>query len=144
MMDGHIVYQGGAIESTNHFSDIGLTCPMLVNPTDFFMKILTVNYPKHEEDEAKIKVILNHYEESLKVCDALTSARSNAYLSPDLEVYEEQRLKFTGELKVLLWRNAVGFVRDPIHARVKVIQTVFTALLCLAMFRGHESNEFSI
>lgn len=61
MMDGHIVYQGGAIESTNHFSAIGLVCPMLVNPTDFFMKILSVNYPKQEEDEVKIKAILNHY-----------------------------------------------------------------------------------
>ncbi|TNV86565.1 hypothetical protein FGO68_gene1560 [Halteria grandinella] len=144
MMDGHIVYQGGAIESTNHFSDIGLVCPMLVNPTDFFMKILSVNYPKLEEDEAKIKIILNHYEQSLYVPDGLTSARSNAYLQPDLEFYEEQRLGFWSELKVLLWRNAVGFVRDPIHARIKVMQTVFTALLCLAMFRGHESNEFSI
>lgn len=67
MMDGHIVYQGPAMESTNHFNKIGLVCPMLVNPTDFFMKILSVNYPKSEDDEFNIKTILEHYETTKKV-----------------------------------------------------------------------------
>lgn len=48
------------------------------------------------------------------------------------------------ELKVLLWRNVIGFVRDPIHAKVKFAQTIFTALLCLALFRGHEGNTFGV
>jgi hypothetical protein len=51
MMDGYIAYQGPVRESTLHFSKIGLTCPTRANPSDFFMKILSINYPKKQEDE---------------------------------------------------------------------------------------------
>jgi hypothetical protein len=54
MMDGHITYQGPAKESTLHFSKIGYTCPGQTNPTDYFMRILSINYPKTEEDIKKI------------------------------------------------------------------------------------------
>jgi len=61
MMDGHIVYQGLAKDSTLFFSKLGYTCPRHSNPSDYFMKILSINYPKKEEDEEKIKQILSHY-----------------------------------------------------------------------------------
>jgi len=51
MMDGHIVYQGSAKDSTKYFSSIGYLCPIQSNPSDYFMKVLAVNYPKKLEDE---------------------------------------------------------------------------------------------
>jgi hypothetical protein len=35
---------------------------------------------------------------------------------------------------MLVWRNKCGIKRNPMHARVKVAQTIFIALLSLALF----------
>ena len=61
MMDGHITYQGLAKDSTLHFAKAGLTCPIQSNPSDYFMRILSVNYPKTEDDEKHIELINSHY-----------------------------------------------------------------------------------
>ena len=61
MMDGFITYQGKAKDSTMHFSKIGLTCPMRTNPADYYMRILSVNYPKKQVDEKNIQMLTDHY-----------------------------------------------------------------------------------
>lgn len=35
---------------------------------------------------------------------------------------------------MLMWRNNCGMKRNPMHFRVKISQTIFIALLCLALF----------
>lgn len=50
MCDGYIVYQGLASKSPFYFNKIGFTMPTFANPSDYFMKRLTVNYPKQEKD----------------------------------------------------------------------------------------------
>lgn len=51
MTDGHIVYQGDAKKSIEHFRLINMPLPRFANPADYFMKVLTVRYPKRAEDE---------------------------------------------------------------------------------------------
>jgi len=51
MMDGYIVYQGLTKDSTSYFAKMGMICPSRTNPSDYYMRILSVNYPKTEEDE---------------------------------------------------------------------------------------------
>ena len=65
MMDGYIVYQGNAKDSTSYFSTVGFQCPNRSNPGDYFMKVLTVNYPKTEVDEHHITTLNDHYTKGL-------------------------------------------------------------------------------
>ena len=65
MMDGHITYQGPAKSSTLHFANAGLVCPTHSNPSDYFMRVLSVNYPKTEDDERHIEIINGHYQSTL-------------------------------------------------------------------------------
>jgi hypothetical protein len=37
---------------------------------------------------------------------------------------------------MLMWRNRTGVRRNPMHFRVKLGQTIFMALLALALFFG--------
>lgn len=66
MVDGHIAYQGKASQSVGHFAKIGFNCPVHSNPADYFMRVLSVNYPKTEEDESVIKVLVTGYDQYLK------------------------------------------------------------------------------
>jgi len=48
------MYQGDAVKSTKYFTSINIPCPKFANPADFYMRVLTVNYPKGENDEKKV------------------------------------------------------------------------------------------
>lgn len=65
MCDGYIVYQGDARKSAAYFKNIGIPCPTFANPSDFYMKVLTINYPKEDNDEKKIAFLVENYEDSL-------------------------------------------------------------------------------
>jgi ABC-type multidrug transport system ATPase subunit len=54
MCDGHIVYQGEARMSARYFKNLNYQCPIFANPSDYFMKVLTINYPKQVEDDKKV------------------------------------------------------------------------------------------
>lgn len=55
LIDGNIVYQGTPMKSVSYFASIGYSCPRFANPADYFMKILTLEYPKAKEDDLKIQ-----------------------------------------------------------------------------------------
>ena len=46
MCDGNIVYQGDAKQSVQYFKQIDRPVPQFANPADYFMKLLSINYPK--------------------------------------------------------------------------------------------------
>ena len=65
MVDGFTVYQGKASDSVNYFKELGAPCPEFSNPADFYMKILSVHYPKKVSDERKLEILNNNYTKKL-------------------------------------------------------------------------------
>lgn len=61
MADGNIVYQGDAKASVKYFESTGYPVPQFANPADYFMKILSIRYPKQEEDVNKIDKLCRNY-----------------------------------------------------------------------------------
>jgi len=61
MCDGHTVYQGFMKESPKYFQDLGFKIKTTHNPVDVYMRVLSINYPKGEEEENKIKALCNRY-----------------------------------------------------------------------------------
>ena len=66
MADGYIVYQGDAVGSDAYFAKIGKPLPRFANPGDYFMKVLSVNYPKQKEDNDKIAELNRNYHAMLE------------------------------------------------------------------------------
>ena len=42
-----------------------MICPAQSNPADYYMRVLSVNYPKTENDENHVAAILNHYNSNI-------------------------------------------------------------------------------
>ena len=61
MADGYIVYQGDAKKSDAYFAQIGKPLPRFANPGDYFMKVLSINYPKTQVDDDKIAELNRNY-----------------------------------------------------------------------------------
>lgn len=66
LVDGHIVYSGSAKKSVKYFASIGYDCPRYANPADFYMRLLTLEFPKAQKDNEKIELFLFHYIQKIK------------------------------------------------------------------------------
>lgn len=104
------------------------------------MKVLTVNYPKQAEDEAKIKYLLDHYDSKL-AAQVLSNPKAISLPEPNVQIAESEKASLYEQFKLLMWRNKMGLKRNPGHGRIKVSQTLFMALLCLALF--HDQYDYS-
>jgi ABC-type multidrug transport system ATPase subunit len=61
MADGNIVYQGIANRAPKYFGMLGFKLGKYSNPADSFIKVVAINYPKTDEDDKKIKVLMEGY-----------------------------------------------------------------------------------
>lgn len=61
MCDGFIVFQGDAKFAMEHFELTNFKAPKYGNPADYFMKVLTVRYPKEQEDIDKLTTLNAQY-----------------------------------------------------------------------------------
>lgn len=62
MADGNIVYQGMAFDSPAYFSKLNYSGSKFSNPADIFMKALSINYPKKQEDDEKLEQLISTFQ----------------------------------------------------------------------------------
>lgn len=61
MADGFTVFQGDATESMDWFRALKFQVPKRCNPADFFMKALSIKYPKQKDDTDKLDLLNRAY-----------------------------------------------------------------------------------
>jgi hypothetical protein len=88
MMDGYIVYQGPCKDSTAHFAKMGMVCPLQTNPADFYMRVLSVNYPKQPSDEARVQEIVKQYQTQIEG-HILEDGKALALPEVDIKVFQK-------------------------------------------------------
>eukprot|EP00347_Sterkiella_histriomuscorum_P009468 403341097 len=141
MCDGHIVYQGEAKKSARYFDKIDIPCPKFANPADYFMRVLTVNYPKDTNDEKKVKFLVSSYQS--KILPLISKESSMLTLAElDKSTLKKDYASFRKQMKVLVQRVNEHVKKDPRHVRVKIGQTIFIGLLSLAVFWDLSGNNY--
>lgn len=88
MGDGHILYQGKATDAREYFAQQGYTFHHR-NPADYFMKILTFNHPKTEEDIVKLNGFKQSYDKALR---PEIQEQNHDLKCPDLDVTPNRKL----------------------------------------------------
>eukprot|EP00347_Sterkiella_histriomuscorum_P007150 403350075 len=140
MCDGNLVYQGDAAQSTIYFNQLGILCPKFANPADFFMRILTINYPKTEKDEEKIQFLNEKY--NLILQHNLQSESQYLQLK---QVDYSQATDFAPtkvQMKQLFIRTLAQMRIDPQAFIIKIGQTIILGVICLPLFWGLSGNDF--
>lgn len=136
MTDGHIVYQGDAKKSVDHFKLINRPIPRFANPADYFMKVLTVRYPKRPEDEANVADLARHYrtlnEGSVKAEMKIVKVPLNLEFDPDANMMADT----TTQIRWLFNRSWLFAQREPRLTKAKFLQNFVTAVFMLTVFSG--------
>lgn len=84
------------------------------------MRILAVNYPKQEKDERKINFFVEMYQKKLKSYIQLESDQLQLPV-PDLNGLEKRNPGICKEVSMILYRNKLGVLRDPMQSKAKII-----------------------
>jgi ABC-type multidrug transport system ATPase subunit len=131
MMDGYCVYQGDARDSVAFFAKHGHQLREKYNPADFFMKLLTINYPKEENDVRKIEEFTTAYKE---LVPALNDEAKKFPDLPKFEIEGVKRASLGTQFKMLFHRAGMGLKRDPLASRARMGQTVFMSLTIIILY----------
>ena len=141
MCDGHIVYQGDAKYSPEYFRKIDRPVPKFANPADFFMKLLSINYPKMPADEEKI-TYLNRYYHALIENEVKASNRMVRLAPPKMSGADAINHKASNQVQLqqLMHRSWTLAKREPRLSRSKIMQTIIVCLLMMGAF--WQVNDF--
>ena len=105
------------------------------NPADSFMKILSVNYPKTEEDKEKIDHLVKNYKEHNE--PRMLSERheiSFTDLTEAIQNYQMKRVNICRQFFSLLQRNIIGLWRNPAALIGRIVISIFVAATQLIIF----------
>ncbi|CAG9325642.1 unnamed protein product [Blepharisma stoltei] len=134
LSEGHIVYQGRAKDSRKYFSKIGYKCPRLMNPADYYMRLLHVVDRKHptQEETETIETLVSSYNSKLE------NENENPELSEELTPLENRHIsKPSGSFKqfwVLLRRSWINSRRNPLYSWILYIEYLGIAILVDILF----------
>ena len=133
MADGHIVYQGSALQSPAHFGMLKNGSKKYQNPCDFFMRELAINYPKTEEDQLKIEKYVALYKEKLEI-RIQDEIQETMVDSIDVNFVKEEQAGFALQFKQLAHRYFLYLWREPKAMKGKVAQGIFNGFIMLSLY----------
>ena len=140
LTEGHVVYQGPAVDVRAYFDQLGYVCPPLTNPADHFMKVLHIvdrhNMTKEESD--KIDFFAKKYIEA-------THAEAQNQLTADLPQLSRNDYHFKAsycqQLGLLVKRSVKNTARNPIITRVRFMQLIVFMVIIILLFNNLGSGR---
>lgn len=133
MADGFIVYQGDAGDSMEHFRNLKFTVPRFANPADFFLKALSINYPKRKEDEEKLQTLTNSYRFAIERKITIENQLIKLEI-PKEENDPRQIASLSIQIAELFKRSWILAKREPRLSRAKVLQVFIVACFMVPVF----------
>jgi len=124
---GQIVYFGPSSEAVQYFTSLGYPCPMYMNPTDHFMKLI-VEDPNDSSTKERVKMLIDSYENSQLSVVQKESKVTTRELPPK-QKHKGYERSASYQIYALTRRSVVDFMREPIKLRAGLIQALFLSVL---------------
>eukprot|EP01083_Nonionella_stella_P278421 946809_1 len=125
MANGHIVYLGPRDKAVEYFADLGYRCPQFVNPSDYFLSILSSETP---EDLQRIESLAaehrsrsnNHID--LPAAEDITHQRK-------IQAHTAAGCSFFCQFRLLMVRATKNVIREPSQLQATILMALFFAIL---------------
>ncbi|OWA50620.1 Protein white [Hypsibius exemplaris] len=135
MSEGRVAYLGGADKAQEFFAQVGLPCPANFNPADHYIYSLAIVSGREAECRARAQ----------QVCDTFASSKRGVNIAEVTQKIAQQsntdliavsqckrspyKAGWMKQFQAVLWRSYLSVKREPLLVRVRLIQTVFIAVL---------------
>lgn len=139
MIQGFIVYQAPAKYAVKYFKNIGFEAPKLINPPDYFMKIVHIKnrLSLTPEEQANLDLFKDTYNINQ---DFVSSFKASINLGDQLAALESEstiyRPTYLTQLKYTFIRAMKNAERNRVLTRVVIFQTVFLIILLDLIFNN--------
>jgi hypothetical protein len=112
---------------------------MFSNPADIFMRVLSINYPKMQEDTKKLELLNISYQENQRGRVDAEILRSRI---PDFDLFAKRRYRASicKQLNLLWGRNSLFSLREPQVIFAQLGVGVFNGVLMIFIFYGVASQ----
>lgn len=141
MADGFTVFQGDAAESMDWFRALKFQVPKRCNPADFFMKALSIKYPKQKDDTDKLDLLNRTYK--FQLAKRIDTENSLIKLDPPADYAagaKAYKADMFIQLNQLMYRSWTLAQREPRISRAKIVQTIIIAAFLIPTF--WQLNDF--
>lgn len=134
--DGNICYCDKKNNFIDHINNLGFDCPIYTNPLDYlFMKLLHTNYNSN--------LLIDYYNNNLD--DSQNDNINIINNNNNLKNYEKNTNKrFYKDFKILLNRKFKEIYRNRRSFKVKIIQSIFLAIIIALVFMRFDYSQKSI
>lgn len=141
---GRLVYGGPPNGLTDYLAQAGYKCPRHTNPADYILSITHVNHSESSAEEAKERVgALTSAWEASEHARALRKDRPFKENLQDSRFARTQQGAFT-QLRYLLKRDMLDYIREPLKIRANFSKEVFMALLLGLIYLQLDTDQASI
>ncbi|CAJ0942087.1 unnamed protein product, partial [Mesorhabditis belari] len=160
MACGRIVYLGEADKAIDHFADCGFPCPPYFNAADHLIRTIAVTNDRQRTDcLRKVAVIREGFQKSpagkrvAELCQPLKSGPPSSYgKSENKSLFSEYSwtssqkyaANYVAQFWALFWRSWISVTRDPILFRVRIAQTLITALITGVVYWQTPVNKLTV
>ncbi|KAJ0180332.1 hypothetical protein K1T71_003736 [Dendrolimus kikuchii] len=143
LAEGRIAYAGNMTGALTFFESLGYRCPLMYNPTDYFMNILAMTPGSEEASRHAIKSICDRF----AVSDAAKELDMEIHLEYHLMDHDDDEIKkmkrgrfqppcFLTKIAWLVYRYFLVILRDPRIQLLRIFQKLAIAVTAGLCFIG--------
>ncbi|XP_054285069.1 protein scarlet-like [Macrosteles quadrilineatus] len=145
---GSLAYFGDVANTQEYFQSLGMVCPPLYNPADFYLDKLNAS-PEVTKDLSQRFSASSLHEELVKELEVIR-ASSNKTLSifgmdeQFLKFYSVQQPKQITQFQWLLWRSTLGMIRNRQQLLLRFILYMMVGLLVCLPYMSVQLDQAGI
>ncbi|CAN6626792.1 hypothetical protein TRVA0_011S00474 [Trichomonascus vanleenenianus] len=140
---GRVAYNGHSTEMLDYFASLGHPCPLLTNPSDHVLDLVSVNLQaewKEAESRKRVEFLLNNWVAVQKERSAAIDTPLEAALPAEFHSYLRKQAPTIQAYYILLSRSALGFFRNPQMIVARIMQVVGIGIIYCLYFAPMKDN----
>jgi EPP (Eye Pigment Precursor) family transporter len=144
---GNVAYLGPARgQAKRYFANQGFPCPEDFNPADHLVSLLAVAPGREAEDRKRVQALGSAFQASEEGGGVEEAVQRELEAAGDLELdaASPYLASWGQQLGALAWRNGITTVRDPLVAKVRIIQAVVIAVILGVVYFGQNLDQKGI
>ncbi|KAF2898581.1 hypothetical protein ILUMI_07595 [Ignelater luminosus] len=150
MAEGRVAFLGTREEASGFFTSLDAPCPLNYNPADYFIQLLAILPGREESCKQAVNMICDKFERSelgVKLAVEAATMTKTEFTYSDYFFHDgnhhnnRYKASWFSQFRAVLWRSWISIIKEPLLIKVRLLQTIITALIIGAIYFGQTLNQ---